>query len=299
VSKAIPKFHETFIPLLTVLKDGEVLHYEELKRRVRDQYYADLPEELLAQKTSTGQQLILNRIGWAKSYLKQGKFVDQPRRAYVRITSKGIAALASGHLTLKELKEDTDYVQAENSKDKSKSVKEVGIDDKDYSPQDLIEEGLANIKLTVKAELLDRLKTIDPFYFEKVILILLKKMGYGEFVETKKTGDGGIDGVINQDHLGLSKIYIQAKRYTDNKVREKDIRNFIGAMSGDTTNGVFVTTSSFDEEAAKKAREAHHKIILIDGKKLADLMYDFGVGIQTVNTYELKEVDVNFFEDSQ
>lgn len=295
----MPKFHETFIPLLTVLKGETELHYAELNRRVRDQFYSDLSEELLSQKTSTGQQLILNRIGWAKSYLKQGKFIEQPKRAFTRITNKGLAALASGHLTLKELKEDNDYVVAQDGKNISKSIDELGSNDKDYSPQDLIEEGFANIKQTVIADLLDKLKLIDHFYFEKVILILLKKMGYGEFLETKKTGDGGIDGIINQDQLGLNKIYIQAKRYTDNKIREKDIRNFIGAMSGDTTNGVFVTTTSFDDAAVKKAREAHHKIILIDGLKLAELMYDFSVGIQTVKSYELKEVDVNFFEDSQ
>jgi restriction system protein len=123
-------------------------------------------------------------------------------------------------------------------------------------------------------------------------------MGYGEFIETKKTGDGGIDGIINQDQLGINKIYIQAKRYAENKVREKDIRNFIGAMSGDTTNGVFVTTSTFDEGAIDKAKQAHHKIILIDGHKLTDLMFQFGVGVQTINTYDLKEIDADFFEDS-
>jgi restriction system protein len=299
MSKQIPKFHETFLPVLKVLKDGGELHYEELKKRVRDQYFSDLPEELLNQKTSTGQLLILNRIGWAKSYLKQGKYVEQPKRAYVKITEKGLMALNKGSLTLLELRKDKDYIETQNAKEQEKTTKIVDIEEKDYSPQDLIEEGFLNIKQNVKADLLDRLKTIDPFYFEKVILILLKKMGYGEFVETKKTGDGGIDGIINQDQLGLNKIYIQAKRYSDNKVREKEIRNFIGAMSGDTTNGVFVTTSSFDESAIKKAKEAHHKIILIDGLKLTELMFEFSVGVQTVNTYELKELDENFFEDAQ
>ena len=108
------------------------------------------------------------------------------------------------------------------------------------------------IENEIKNELLEKLKELDPFYFEKVILILLKKMGYGDFVETSKTGDGGIDGIINEDKLGLDKIYIQAKRYGENKVREKDIRNFIGAMSGDTQKGVFVTTSSFDKGAEKR-----------------------------------------------
>lgn len=122
-------------------------------------------------------------------------------------------------------------------------------------------------------------------------------MGYGDFIETAKSGDGGIDGIINEDKLGLSKIYIQAKRYSDNKVREKDIRNFIGAMSGDTSKGVFVTTSSFDQSAMNKAREAHHSIILIDGKRLVSLMHEYGVGVQVKNTYEVKEIDEDFFEE--
>lgn len=298
MSKQIPKFHETFIPILKTLANQNEVHSEELKRNVRDNSYSDLPAELLTQKISSGGLQIINRIGWGISYLKQGKFVEQPRRAYVKITPKGLAALKSGKLTLTDLKKDSDYLQAQESKDKEKSVKPIEVTEKDYSPQDLIEDGFLSIKQNIKAELLERLKNIDPFYFEKVILILLKRMGYGEFVETKKTGDGGIDGIINQDQLGINKIYIQAKRYAENKVREKDIRNFIGAMSGDTMNGVFVTTSTFDEAAIVKAREAHHKIILIDGVKLTELMFEFGVGVQTINTYEMKEVDDDFFEAS-
>lgn len=293
----IPKFHETFIPILRVLESGEELHYEELKRRVRDQFYSHLTQDLLDQKTRTGQLLIMNRIGWGKAYLKQAKFVEQPRRAYVRITEKGRAVLAQGQLTLSQVRKDPDYIAAEEAKAQAKLADISSIADRDASPQDLIEQGFGAIEQELKAELLERLKVIDPFYFEKVILLLLKKMGYGDFIETKKTGDGGIDGIINQDQLGLSKIYIQAKRYAENKVREKDIRNFIGAMSGDTTNGVFVTTSSFDDAAVVKAKEAHHKIILIDGYKLVDLMYQFGVGVQTTNTYEMKEVDEDFFEE--
>lgn len=298
MTKQIPKFHETFIPILKTLANQNEVHSEELKRNVRDNSYSDLPAELLTQKISSGGLQIINRIGWGISYLKQGKFVEQPRRAYVKITPKGLTALKSGKLTLTDLKKDSDYLQAQESKDKEKSVKPIEVTEKDYSPQDLIEDGFLSIKQNIKGELLERLKNIDPFYFEKVILILLKRMGYGEFVETKKTGDGGIDGIINQDQLGINKIYIQAKRYAENKVLEKDIRNFIGAMSGDTMNGVFVTTSTFDEAAVVKAREAHHKIILIDGAKLTELMFEFGVGVQTINTYEMKEVDDDFFEAS-
>lgn len=120
-------------------------------------------------------------------------------------------------------------------------------------------------------------------------------MGYGDFIETSKSVDGGIDGIINEDKLGLDKIYIQAKRFVDAKVREKDIRNFIGAMSGDTNKGVFVTTSFFDKGAEIKAHNAHHKIILIDGNKLVDLMYEYNVGIQVKSTYEVKHLDEDFF----
>jgi len=299
MTKQIPKFHETFIPILKSLENQGEVHSEDLKRKVRDNSYSDLTPELLTQKMSSGGLLIINRIGWGISYLKQGKFVEQPRRAYVKITSKGLNALKSGKLTYTDLKKDKDYLQHQDSKDRAKKEKSIEVTEKDYSPQDLIEDGFLSIKQNIKAELLERLKNIDPFYFEKIILILLKRMGYGEFVETKKTGDGGIDGIINQDQLGISKIYIQAKRYAENKVREKDIRNFIGAMSGDTMNGVFVTTSTFDDAAVVKAREAHHKIILIDGFKLTELMFEFGVGVQTTNTYEMKEVDDDFFEASQ
>jgi restriction system protein len=121
-------------------------------------------------------------------------------------------------------------------------------------------------------------------------------MGYGDFIETTKSGDGGIDGIINEDKLGLEKIYTQAKRYNDSKVREKDIRNFIGAMSGDTSKGVFITTSTFDDHAIMKARMADHTIVLIDGAKLVDLMLQYNVGVQVKTVYEVKEVDNDFFE---
>jgi restriction system protein len=187
------------------------------------------------------------------------------------------------------------FYKHESQKRPKNEVPASGI--QNASPQDLIDEGFYQIETDTKAELLERLKGVDPYYFEKVILILLKKMGYGEFVETAKSADGGIDGIINEDKLGLEKIYIQAKRFTENKVREKDIRNFIGAMSGDTNKGVFVTTSTFDEGAIKKAHDAHHKIIQIDGKKLVDLMHEFNVGVQVRSVLEIKQVDGDFFEE--
>jgi restriction system protein len=294
----LPKFHETFIPILEVLSSGEILHYNELRKHVRDKYYSDLPEELLNKKTKNGGLLILNRINWGKVYLKMGKFIERPERAMFKITEKGKGALEKGTLTLKDLQNDSDYIKHQESKKNEKKIVVEEINAENASPQDLIDSGFSTIETQVKTELLDKLKEIDPYYFEKVILILLKKMGYGDFIETGKSADGGIDGIINEDKLGLEKIYTQAKRYNENKVREKDIRNFIGAMSGDTSKGVFITTSTFDDSAVKKAREAHHTIILIDGIKLIDLMYQYGVGVQVRTTYEVKEVDEDFFEEN-
>ena len=294
----LPKYHETFMPILEILNTAEVISSRELARKVRDNYYSELPKELLDKKTSSGANVLIDRILWGKSYLKMGKFVSYPKRGLVQIADKGKQTLISGKLLLSDLQNDPDFINHRSSvqskKENQLEIETIDVDN--ASPQDLIDNGFSTIETEVKTELLDKLKEIDPYFFEKVILILLKKMGYGDFIETSKSGDGGIDGIINEDKLGLEKIYTQAKRYTENKVREKDIRNFIGAMSGDTTKGVFITTSTFDDAAIKKAREAHHSIILIDGSKLVDLMHQYNVGVQVKITYEVKELDNDFFE---
>ncbi len=291
----LPKFHETFNPILSILKDGEIIHHRELLKRVISEFYSSLPKELLEQKTKSGDILIENRIAWGKSYLKKGGYIHYPERGMVQITEKGKDA-SKNKVDLKDLENDHDFLSFYKEETTSNN-NDINII-KSSSPQDLIDTGFSAIESQIKNDLLERLKIIDPYYFEKVILILLKKMGYGDFIETSKSGDGGIDGIINEDKLGLDKIYIQAKRYNDNKVREKEIRNFIGAMSGDTGKGVFVTTSTFDESAVKKAHDAHHTIILIDGDKLVQLMHEYNVGVQIKDIYEIKEIDEDFFENN-
>ena len=288
----IPKYNETFNPILEALSNDEILHRRELIKRVIKNSYLHLPNELLQEKIKSGDVLIENRIAWGISYLKQSEYIKYPKRGFVQITPKGLKQ--KGILTLKQVQLDISKTLVY----KDDNIKGDEIDEiKTSTPEDLIYEGFNQIEKEVKNDLLEKLKTIDPYYFEKVILILLKKMGYGEFIETSKSGDGGIDGIINEDKLGLDKIYIQAKRFSENKVREKDIRNFIGAMSGDTNKGVFVTTSLFDSGAIEKAKNAHHKIILLDGNKLVDLMHEFNVGIQIKATYEVKQLDEDFFEE--
>lgn len=286
----LPKFNETFLPILEILSNGETISGRELVQKVEEKFYSNLPHELLSQTTKSGDRLIENRINWGKSYLKKGGLVHYPQRGLVQITQKGNEAKPE-NLSLDTLQSDiiTFYEPENNQKIQINQIST-------SSPQDLIDSGIEQIELSVKNELLAKLKTVDPYSFEKMILILLKKMGYGDFIETSKSRDGGIDGIINEDQLGLEKIYIQAKRYAENKVRETDIRNFIGAMSGDTRKGIFVTTSNFDENAQKKAREAHHTIILVNGAKLVELMHKYNVGVQVKSYYEVKILDNDFFE---
>lgn len=292
------KYHETFIPLLEILSSGKPFNSRDLAVKVRDNYYSHLPKDLLNQKTSSGANVLVDRILWGKSYLKMAKFAFYPKRGMVQTTDKGMNALKKGHLSIEELQNDEDYIKhresVDNKKDSEVELKNINVNN--ASPQDLIDSGFSTIETEVKTDLLEKLKELDPYYFEKVILILLKKMGYGDFIETSKSGDSGIDGIINEDKLGLEKIYTQAKRYNENKVREKDIRNFIGALSGDTSKGVFITTSSFDDSATRKAKEAHHSIILVDGAKLVELMHQYNVDIQIKTVYEVKEVDNDFLE---
>lgn len=293
--KNLPKYHETFLPILKCLQDGKIISYSDMRKLVRDTYFSNLSEEALSLKTKAGDQLILNRIGWAKAYLKQAGMLTQPERGMVQITEKGRLFSQRDSLTLDDVVSDPTFLSHRKVQRMKSEVAE-GISTS-ASPQDLVDTGVQEIEEQTKGELLERLKKVDPYYFERVVLELFKKMGYGDFKETAKSGDGGIDGIINQDQLGIEKIYTQAKRYNDHKVRETDIRNFIGAMSGGTNKGIFVTTSEFDDSAVKKARESHNNtIILIDGFQLVDLMYKFGVGVQVKNTYEVKELDEDFFE---
>ena len=295
----IPKFQETLMPILDLLSDGQAIRRADVALKLIEANRFGLSPEEEKMRVATGGNLFANRVGWGMSYLKQGKFIDIPERGSVQITPKGLDLIKNGkELSLSDLRHDPDFL-AYQKKTYIQKEGEKALENDNVTPQDMIDIGFQSIENTIKEELWEKLSTVNPYFFEKIVLQLFQKMGYGDFLETPRSGDGGIDGIINQDQLGLEKIYIQAKRYTDgNKVREMHIRNFIGAMSGDTNKGIFVTTSEFDESALKKAREAIHKIILIDGEKLGDLMIRYNVGVQVKTAYEVKQVDEDFFEEN-
>ncbi len=294
----MPKFNEIMFPILDWIKDGSEYNVKEISDKIRDKYF-ELSEDQKSEIVSNGYTRFHDRLMWARTYLSKAGLVLNTRRGFIKISDNGLKLLKSKsiekEITLENLAKYEEFLDFKNNKkedDENLKSLEISSD----TPQDKIDQGFNEIGKSLKDELLKKLKESNPYYFEKIILILFKKMGYGDFEETPKSGDGGIDGIISQDKLGLDRIYTQAKRYTQNNVGEKEIRNFIGAMSGDVSKGIFVTTSSFDQSAIKKAHDDHnHKIILIDGIKLVDLMINYDIGVQTKTTYKIKEIDEDFF----
>ena len=295
----LPKFHETFILVLDILSDEAELDHKSIRIKVKEKFYSHLSNDLLSQTTSTGANTLLDRISWAISYLTMGGYLKRTKRAYYQITQKGLKAFNSNHLSLEELKNQKEYTEHQliQVSKRDNATKKDDEKQEDETPFDLIDRGIEKINNEIKNQLLEKIKNMDPYEFENIILKLFKAMGYGDTIGTTKSHDGGIDGIINQDKLGLEKIYIQAKRFNDNKIRETEIRNFIGAMSGDTNKGIFVTTSTFDAKAIEKANLAHHKIKLIDKEELINLMFDYGIGLQTKNSIAIKEIDNDFFDN--
>jgi restriction system protein len=217
----------------------------------------------------------------------------------VQITEKWKERIKQWSLTLHDLKNDEDFVAYRDASQEKSDIEKTlqSIDVWDQSPHDLIEQWYTMITNQLKHDLLNKLKTIDPYYFEQIVLKLLHRMWYGDMIETKKSKDGWIDWIINEDALGLEKIYIQTKRYTDTTVREPDIRQFIWAMAWRTQKGIFVTTSNFESKVYERVKELWFAVILIDWFRLVDLMVQYGVGVQVRQTYEIKGIDEDFFWD--
>jgi len=295
----IPKFNQTMLPILEAISDEKEYSLPEMVDILTPVF--KVSEEELKETSSNGASLFYNKVGWWKSYLKQAGLIQYPKRGYFTITDEWKKVLSEWltEITVKYLKKYPSFlafIAPSNKKDTQSTNEET--DTEELSPTDLIERWYEKYLHALKTTLLDQLKETDPYYFEKIILILFQKMGYGDFEETKKSGDGWIDGIINQDTLGIERIYTQAKRYTTANVWEWDIRNFIGAMSWDVSKWIFVTTSDFDKKALEKVRDArNHKIILINGERLVELMIKYNVWIQeTSNNYIIKEIDWDFFE---
>lgn len=292
---SIPKYDELMIPVLEVLSDDKEHSITEIVDILGKKY--KLTDEELSAEIPSGGKLFYGRVGWARTYLKAAKLIDSPKRAYFTINKRGKQALKDKpNNMLSYLKQYDDFINFENRSKKSNTEKNY-TDNKNETPDEMLAHAQELYKDNLQIELLEKLKSIDPVKFERIVLQLMEKMNYGIGSMTKMSHDGGIDGIIDEDELGLEKIYLQAKRYSDNKVNEKEMQNFAGALGCSTVRkGVFITTSFFDERAKQKAASVQGKVIrLINGDELTKLMIKHNIGVQVKDTIQIKKIDEDFF----
>jgi len=300
---AIPDFQSLMLPLLRVLAGGREYSVQETVDLLASQ--CQLAEEEKSQLLPSGRSPVFyNRIAWAKAHLKRAGLIERPRRGYYKISEKGEKVLKSSpaSINLRFLKQFPEYVaireridQAEESQqDSAISVDQI------ETPEELIENGAREIRGDLAEEILQRIKSCSPTFFERLVVELLVKMGYGGTRQDAgraigRSGDEGIDGVIHEDRLGLDVIYLQAKRW-EGVVGRPEIQKFVGALQGQRAKkGVFITTSDFTKEAVEYVRNIDNKVVLINGALLASLMIDHNVGVSLAATYEIKKIDSDYF----
>jgi len=302
---SIPDYQSLMEPVLRIVQRDGVLTMRDLADRVAADL--ELSEEDRRQTIQSGMGLLENRTHWAVTYLFKAKAVNRPKRGHVEITDRGRALLASGqpirNNALEHFPEYREFYNKYRSKKAAGSTGTVEVPEpaEDESPDDLIARAELAARATLAEELLEKLRAIEPAAFEKLVLRLLQAMEYGTagaIEHSGQSGDGGIDGIITQDALGLDKIYIQAKRYAvGNTVQSPAIRDFLGALMGHQGDrGVFLTTSTFSTGAVETARHVAARVVLIDGEQLAELMIDHGVGVQEQRVATLHRIDEDFFE---
>lgn len=245
-----------------------------------------------------------SRVGWAATYLKKAGLLEAPRRGHLLITQRGLDALKQtlGKIDGDFLSQFEEFRQFQNKK-KDKKEKISDGSENSETPIESIDLQYRKVREALASDLLDRVKKCSPQFFERLVINLLVKMGYGGSLKDAgqaigRSGDGGIDGVIKEDKLGLDNIYIQAKRWTDKCVGSPDIDQFAGALSKKKANkGIFITTSAFSKDALASVKDYGAKIILVDGLQAAQFMIDYGVGVSVDQVYEIKKIDSDFFEE--
>jgi restriction system protein len=306
---AVPDFQSLMLPVLAQAAGGEVRISDVVDSLALELKLSD--DELADLLPSGKQTTFANRVHWAKSFLKQAGFVEATRRAHFRITEVGKSALDSGidRIDVNYLKQFPQFVAFQNrsrnfddSTEPARAQNTVVKDD-NQTPEARIRLEYAFINATLADELLERLRASSPAFFENVVVKLLVAMGYGgTYAEAGraigKSGDDGVDGVIDQDTLGLDRLYIQAKRYShDNSIGPGAIREFSGSLDmKNAAKGVFVTTSTFSDAAKDTAEKLGKRIVLIDGKAFSDLLIRFNVGCNISQIFEMKKIDEEFFE---
>lgn len=303
----IPDFQSLMLPLLKAVADGKEFKTSDITKQLANEF--KLTDEERKQLLVSGRQTIFNnRVGWAMTYLKKAGLISSPLRATVVITDLGKQVLAK-----KLNKIDINYLRKFSSflnfvrgdrNDVVHQEDDSSVNIKEETPDEILDNAYLQLRKSLASELLGRVLDFSPAFFERLVVELLVKMGYGGSIKDAgkaigKSGDEGIDGTIKEDKLGLDIVYIQAKRWKHtNLVGRPELQKFVGALAGQgAKKGIFITTSSFTKEALDYTPKNETKIVLIDGEQLAQLMIDYSIGCTTQQIYELKKVDSDFFDE--
>lgn len=300
----IPDYQSIMLPLLRYIADNREHKMRDVTDGLAKQLGVteDEEKELLP---SGAAPVFYNRTAWAKTYLKKAGLIDSPKQGLVVITKRGLDVLKRkpGSIDVKFLKQFSEFVQFQTTKrDEEGTVASLIEDTSIETPEEALETAYQKIRKSLAQDLLNKIITLSPAFFERLVVELLVKMGYGGSIKDAgraigKSGDEGIDGTIKEDKLGLDIIYIQAKRWQPgNGVGRPELQKFVGALAGQgAKKGIFITTSSFTKDALDYVPRNETKIVLIDGQQLAQYMIDHNLGVTSVNSYEVKRMDSDYF----
>lgn len=306
----IPDYQSLMLPVLRMAADGQEHRFRDMIEALADQLQLT-DEERNALLPSGTTPVFNNRVGWARTYLKQAGLLEIKRRGYSNITPRGQALLAEkpAKIDVAMLNRFPEFVafrqrreDDSGSTQTSSSPAEAASINADVTPEELFALSYQRLQSNLEGELLDQIKRSTPAFFEQLVIDLLVAMGYGGSRQDAgsvigRSGDEGIDGTIKEDKLGLDVIYVQAKRWGNTVVGRPEIQKFAGALQGQRANkGIFITTSSFSRDAREYTSNIAAKIILVDGDQLVKLLVEHDVGVSTASTYKIKKIDSDYFE---
>lgn len=299
------KFNEFFSPIMDCLSDGKCHAAKEIREFCFRKL--NISEEEKQQLLPSGIPILNNRIGWALTYLKKAGLIEYPQRGVYHISSRGKDAIKNGtaNITLeylRQFKEFEDFHNTNRSKEKSENISDIINDE---SPNEQIEKAISKLNSSLADELMTEITRISPYDFERLVVQLLIKMGYGssnlnDNAVTKMSGDEGIDGIVTADRFGFDTVYVQAKQWNKEKsIGRPEIQKFLGALAGQgAAKGLFITTADFTKEAKDFAsKNLQSKIVLVNGEELCNLMIEYDLGVSTIEIYKIKRIDTDYFND--
>jgi restriction system protein len=303
---SIPDFQTLMLPLLILAADGELHYIHDAVDKLADEY--SLTDDEKSRLLPSGQQpAFYNRVGWARTYLKKSGLIEDPKRGYFQITSKGKEILKTNpsRIDMKYLQQFPEYIEFRKTTRETDGSEGAEKDLEELTPEEALEDAYQRIRKELAEDLLGYVLNSSAGFFEKLVVELLVKMGYGGSQRNVakavgQSGDEGIDGIIDEDRLGLDTIYIQAKKWKpETTVGRPEIQKFVGALQGKRAKkGIFITTTKFSNDAREYARFIDTKVVLIDGTQLTDLMIDYGVGVASRTSYDIKTLDTDYFGES-